>query len=153
MDNGIYKSKNYFIILEGQWNAVELYWRCRACKLSGLVNNPDSIGNYLINNFFGFFPNQKMVVIHKTHYGIGSFFDTLNQIWIEINGGIIQPGQFDHSGIQEGGRKPFRAAQVLLIVESTLFAAGYSLLHLCREVTLFAANAFHKQQNCSCTQV
>lgn len=70
----------------------KLCWRVRACELSGLVDNSDSIANYLINNFFCFFPNKKVVVIHKADNRIGSFLDTLNQIWIKINCGIIQPG-------------------------------------------------------------
>ena len=65
------------------------------------MDNSDSIANYLINNFFCFFPNKEMVVIHKADYGIGGFFDTLNQIWIEINCRIIQPGQFDHSSCKK----------------------------------------------------
>lgn len=72
--------------------------RIRAGKLSGLMNDPDSITNYFIDNFFCFFPNKIVVVIHKADNGIGGFFDTLNQVWIEINRRIIQPGQFDHSG-------------------------------------------------------
>ena len=124
----------------------KLFWCIRACKLSGLVDNPDSIANYLINDFFCFFPNKIVVVIHEADNGIRGFFDTLNQIWIEIKCGIIQPGQFDHSSRKKGRRRPFWAAPLPLIFEITLFVAGYPFLNLFGEYTLFDSNQSREKQ-------